>query len=122
MEGKVCLVLRGGGSSFAEKVDRAHAAGAIAVLVVSNDEAHPKSVFQMGSGEGYVGAVPAVMIGFEDGMRLKARLDAGADPVLVEFRERDYQEEEDHHDEEEDGVVVPSEPGGKDESLGEELD
>jgi tetratricopeptide (TPR) repeat protein len=106
VEGKVVLVLRGGGSTFAEKVNRAHEAGAVAVLVVSNDEAHPKSVFQMGSGEGYVGPVPAVMIGNEDGMALKKKLEEeGAGPVVVEFREREYQETE--ADETEDGVLVP---------------
>lgn len=72
VEGRVALVARGT-CTFAEKIDRALAAGAVAVLV--HDDG--RGLATMG-GDGPQRAAPAAMIGQPDGERLRDALAGGA--------------------------------------------
>jgi photosystem II stability/assembly factor-like uncharacterized protein len=71
MEGNIVLVWRGG-CTFAQKVLRAQAAGAVAVIVANN----LPSNFSMGGGDAGI-AIPAVSISRELGEQLFAALAAG---------------------------------------------
>lgn len=57
--GKVCLLFRGGGITFAQKVQYANAAGAIGVIVVNNVPGEPIAMGNTGSA---TYTIPAVMV------------------------------------------------------------
>ena len=82
VEGCVAVVLRGGGS-FDKKIEHAAHAGAVAVLVVNNDQTCPDAVRPMsGRGGTWRAPIPAMMISRRDGARLLRQIqdfDAGED-------------------------------------------
>ena len=71
--GKIALIDRGI-CSFDYKIERAEAAGAIAVVMVQNQADEPP--FSMGGGDVAIDR-PGVMIGLADGDQIKAALEAG---------------------------------------------
>jgi hypothetical protein len=73
--GRIALVFRGT-CFFQEKVDQAEAAGAIAIIVVNRPDT---PLFAMG----VTGNIPAMMIGYEDGERLRNAILQGEVVVRV---------------------------------------
>ena len=80
--GCVVVVLRGGGS-FDQKISYAEKAGAVAVVVVNNDQSSLGAVRPMsGRGGSWRAKIPAMMISYRDGAKLLRQLqdfDAGED-------------------------------------------
>ncbi len=74
LAGHIALIDRGG-VSFADKIRRSEAAGAIAVVVVNSQDDAP---FVMGGGDGEKFGIPGVMISKVLGIKLKAALGKGA--------------------------------------------
>jgi hypothetical protein len=79
VQGKICVVNRGGGIAFAVKVKNAQDAGALAVIVVN--ETFPTTLPIMMGGDGTGITIPAVMISKPDGDRIKTALASG--PVSI---------------------------------------
>jgi len=69
LQGCAALVSRGHGP-FHEKVDRCARAGALAVLVMNDDEERPDAALSMAAPPNYTSPVPAMMISWRDGCRL----------------------------------------------------
>jgi len=88
LAGKAALVKRGG-CSFGDKVDRCEAAGALAVLVMNNDEDKPDHCFTMGCNPNYACGIPVVMVSLADGNELLAAA-AAADAASVDGPEVEF--------------------------------
>jgi len=73
LKGKIALINRGN-CAFNAKVFNAQTAGAIAVIVVDNIPGEP--LFPWGSSDSSI-VIPAVMIGYEDGLKIKEVLATG---------------------------------------------
>jgi hypothetical protein len=80
LQGKIALILRGT-CFFEDKLNNAQQAGAIAAVVYT-DEARPDPI-SMDTG---AANLPAVMIGYGDGIRAKERLTSGSINVSVDFK------------------------------------
>ncbi len=74
LKGHVALIDRGA-VSFADKIRRSVVAGAMAVVMINNQEGAP---FTMGGGDGDKFDIPGVMISKEIGTKLKAAIAKGA--------------------------------------------
>jgi len=68
--GKIAMIDRGGGCSFAVKIKNAQNAGAIGVIVVNNVSGNPVTM----TGNDTTITIPAVMISLTDGNTLKSNL------------------------------------------------
>ena len=79
LQGKIALILRGT-CFFEDKLNTAQQAGAIAAMIYT-DAARPDAI-TMSVG---TATLPAVMIGYADGIRAKDRLAAGAVDTSVDF-------------------------------------
>ena len=77
LQGCAALVSRGRGP-FHEKVDRCARAGALAVLVMNDDEERPDAALSMAAPPDYTSPVPAMMISWRDGCKLLSHLDSMA--------------------------------------------
>ena len=83
LKGKIALIDRGV-NPFADKIKRAEAAGAIAVVVINNQ---PGEAFPMG-GTGDPAHIPAIMIRQEIGQQIKASMSKGAVTAQLKTSER----------------------------------
>lgn len=70
VQGKVVLLWRGGGCTFAEKEARARASGATAMLVIQGEEGEPICMTATRASPGSEPSLPAAMLSRQDGERL----------------------------------------------------
>ena len=72
--GNIMIAVRGG-STFAKKIQRAVAAGAIAVIVINDNKEDPQEVFSMGmEGSDFPNVIPSIMISYRDGQALVVQM------------------------------------------------
>lgn len=74
ISGKVCMLYRGGGITFAQKAQYAANAGAIAVIIVNNVSGDPAGMANTGSA---ILSIPIVMVSDVDGNAINSVLSAG---------------------------------------------
>jgi subtilisin family serine protease len=79
LAGKIALIDRGA-CTFVDKVARAQAAGAIAVLVVDSEDSDVP--FSMGGGGGEDATIPGMMVRLADGTKIKGGLGQGLNVTL----------------------------------------
>ncbi len=79
INGNIAVVYRGG-CPFADKVQNAQAAGAIAVVVINNISGAPTS---MGGTPTMPITIPSVMVSNETGASIRAQLDGGTEVILT---------------------------------------
>ncbi|MFK7935064.1 MAG: M36 family metallopeptidase [Saprospiraceae bacterium] len=78
MTGKIALIDRGG-CSFVQKVYNAQLAGAVAAIVMNNNQANPDEIIAMGGTDPEVNliTIPSAMISFNNGLKLKEVINNG---------------------------------------------